>query len=88
MKTFVAPSWIDKLLSITEYKGLWTWLGSTLNPYYEENPLGKMIDDDRFIRESFDFWYFGKDNTGNLMDLKNLEGLLDLVSTMGDIHLV
>lgn len=47
-----------------------------------------MIDDDRFIRESFDFWYFGKDNTGNLMDFKNLEGLLDLVSTMGDIHLV
>lgn len=47
-----------------------------------------MIDDDRFIRESFDFWYFGKDNTGNLMDFKNLESLLDLVSTMGDIHLV
>lgn len=47
-----------------------------------------MIDDDRFIRKSFDFWYFGKDNTGNLMDFKNLEGLLDLVSTMGDIHLV
>lgn len=73
---------------MTEYKGLWTWLGSTLNPYHEGNPLGKMIDDDRLIRESFDFWYFGKDNTGNLMDFKNLTGLLDLVSTMGDIHLV
>lgn len=79
---------LNHYLVSNEYKGLWTWLGSTLNPYYEENPLGKMIDDDRFIRESFDFWYFGKDNTGNLMDFKNLEGLLDLVSTMGDIHLV
>lgn len=47
-----------------------------------------MIDDDRFIRESFDFWYFGKDNIGNLMDLKNLEGFFDLVFIMGDIYLV
>lgn len=67
---------------------MWTWSGSTLNPYYEENPLGKMIDDDRFIRGSFEYWYFGKDNTGNVMDLENLEGLLDLTSQMGDIHLV
>lgn len=47
-----------------------------------------MVDDDRLIRETFDFWYFGKDSTGNLMDFKNLEGLLDLVSKMGAIHLV
>ena len=47
-----------------------------------------MIDDDRFIRGSFEYWYFGKDNTGNVMDLENLEGLLDLTSQMGYIHLV
>lgn len=79
---------MDKFLFIIEYKGFWIWLGSILNFYYEENLLGKMIDDDRFIRESFDFWYFGKDNIGNLMDFKNLEGFFDLVFIMGDIYLV
>lgn len=88
MKIFVVLFWIDKFLFIIEYKGFWIWLGSILNFYYEENLLGKMIDDDRFIRESFDFWYFGKDNIGNLMDFKNLEGFFDLVFIMGDIYLV
>ncbi|XP_061169599.1 cap-specific mRNA (nucleoside-2'-O-)-methyltransferase 2-like [Saccostrea echinata] len=75
------------LVSI-DYSGTWTWLGSTLNPYYEGNPLGKMIDDDRFIRESIDYWYFGEDNTGNLMEFNNFEGLLHVASTMGAVQLV
>ncbi|XP_048776785.1 cap-specific mRNA (nucleoside-2'-O-)-methyltransferase 2-like isoform X2 [Ostrea edulis] len=75
-------------LVTNEYQGTWTWLGSTLNPYYEGNPLGKMIDDDRFIKGSVDYWYFGEDNTGNLMDISNYEGLLTVASTMGNIQLV
>ena len=44
----------------------WTWLGTTLNPYYEGNNLHNMISDDRFIFDTLDNWYFGKDNTGNV----------------------
>jgi hypothetical protein len=67
---------------------MWTWIGSTLNPYYEGNSLGQMINDDRFIRGSLEYWYFGEDNTGNLMDVRNFDGLLNVASTMGDIQLV
>ena len=28
---------------------VWTWLAATLNPHYEGNDLGYMINDDRFI---------------------------------------
>lgn len=59
-----------------------------MNFYYEGNLLGNMVDDDRLIREIFDFWYFGKDSIGNLMDFKNLEGFFDLVFKMGVIYLV
>ncbi|XP_062622389.1 cap-specific mRNA (nucleoside-2'-O-)-methyltransferase 2-like [Saccostrea cucullata] len=79
---------LNHYLVSSDYNGTWTWIGSTLNPYYEGNPLGKMIDDDRFIRGSLDYWYFGADNTGNLMEFSNLEGLLHVASTMGDVQLV
>jgi len=46
-----------------------------LNPYYEGNAIGQMIDDDNFIRYTYDRWYFGEDGTGNLMSLENLNGL-------------
>lgn len=66
----------------------WNWLATTLNPYYEENSLSRMINDERFIRHTLDHWYFGKDNTGNLMDLKNLDGLIEQAKVNNNVLLV
>ena len=64
---------------LSEYQGDWDWIATTLNPYYEGNDNGHMIGDDRLIRHTGDNWYFGVDNTGNLMSERNLEGLKKLI---------
>ena len=37
------------------------------------NSMGFMINDDRFLLGCLDHWEFGVDNTGNLLDIKNME---------------
>ncbi|CAF1297361.1 unnamed protein product [Rotaria sordida] len=53
----------------------WEWTGLSLNPYYEGNDQEAMVDDDRFIIETLDRWYFGIDNSGNILDKNNIKGL-------------
>ncbi|XP_057328237.1 cap-specific mRNA (nucleoside-2'-O-)-methyltransferase 2 isoform X1 [Microplitis mediator] len=62
----------------------WNWRATTLNPYYEGNSLSAMLCDDRFIFHTMDHWYFGADNTGNIMDLKNLDLLIELEKNDND----
>eukprot|EP00698_Gefionella_okellyi_P008577 TRINITY_DN2130_c0_g1_i1.p1 TRINITY_DN2130_c0_g1~~TRINITY_DN2130_c0_g1_i1.p1 ORF type:complete len:833 (+),score=195.15 TRINITY_DN2130_c0_g1_i1:60-2558(+) len=52
----------------------WDWRAISLNPGYEGNDLGAMIDDDRFIRNTAEHWYFGADNSGNLLNNGNIQG--------------
>ncbi|KAL0276090.1 UNVERIFIED_CONTAM: hypothetical protein PYX00_003748 [Menopon gallinae] len=66
----------------------WKWISTTLNPYYEGNPLPKMINDDRFILNTLDRWKFGEDYTGNLMDLQNLSSLVKDCKQLGPILLI
>ncbi|KAK2575014.1 hypothetical protein KPH14_008761 [Odynerus spinipes] len=70
----------------TDFK--WNWLATTLNPYYEGNPLSRMINDERFIRHTLDHWDFGEDNTGNLMNLKNLDKLVEKAKVNDDVLLI
>lgn len=66
----------------------WNWVANTLNPYHEANDNLMMIMDDRLIANTLNCWYFGPDNTGDIMTLKYLTGLQDFVSNMGTVHLV
>lgn len=55
----------------------WNWLAITLNPYCEGNSYGRMVADDRFIRHTLKHWCFGAANTGDIMDLRNLNSLIE-----------
>ena len=70
---------------------VWNWMATTLNPHYEGNDLGYMINDDRFIMGSLDHWNFGVDNTGNLLNRDNMEKLVKdsgKLSESGTVDLV
>ncbi|KAJ8038293.1 Cap-specific mRNA (nucleoside-2'-O-)-methyltransferase 2 [Holothuria leucospilota] len=67
----------------------WKWLASTLNPYYEGNTSHETIVDDRLIQHTTDGWYFGVDNTGDLMQGENLKGLKQRIAEeFGEVQLV
>ncbi|ESP01692.1 hypothetical protein LOTGIDRAFT_139267 [Lottia gigantea] len=79
---------LNHQLKYRELQNHWQWVASTLCPYHEGNSLNYMIDDDWFIRETLDHWYFGQDGTGNLMNKKNIQALVDKVSHMNGIQLI
>ena len=73
-----------------KYKGTvkWDWIASTLNPYYECNDLGQMVNDDRFIIETLDHWDFGPDYSGNIMNKGNLAHLKEKFANNTTVRLV
>nr|DBA16700.1 TPA: hypothetical protein GDO54_002243 [Pyxicephalus adspersus] len=66
----------------------WTWVANTLNPYHEANNGMVMIADDRLIANTLPWWYFGPDNTGDIMTLKYLNGLQQFLGNVSAVHLV
>lgn len=48
-------------------------MATTLNPYYEGNDNKFLLNDDRFIRHTLDHWIFSEDQTGNIIDLNNID---------------
>ena len=72
-----------------EWDGIdWAWVGSTLNPHYEGNTTSEMINDDRFILNTLEHWDFGADDTGDLMDPKNIKRLIEKFDEKGKADLV
>ncbi|RXM33583.1 Cap-specific mRNA (nucleoside-2'-O-)-methyltransferase 2 [Acipenser ruthenus] len=66
----------------------WTWVANTLNPYHEANDNGMMIMDDRLIANTLPWWFFGSDDTGDIMIQKHLLELQRFTKSMRSIDLV
>lgn len=66
----------------------WNWIANTLNPYYEANGRGCTITDDRLIAHTLPWWFFGSDNTGDILLQKHLLEMQRFVSNMTTVHLV
>ncbi|XP_068116920.1 cap-specific mRNA (nucleoside-2'-O-)-methyltransferase 2 [Hyperolius riggenbachi] len=79
---------LNHYLKTKGVRGDWNWVANTLNPYHEANDGLMMIADDRLIANTLPWWYFGPDNTGDIMTLKYLKGLQQFVANMSAIHLV
>ncbi|KAM9860859.1 cap-specific mRNA (nucleoside-2'-O-)-methyltransferase 2 [Aulostomus maculatus] len=66
----------------------WSWAANTLNPYHEANGGSTTIADDRLIANTLPWWFFGSDNTGDIMTQKHLLGLQAFVANMRRVDLV
>ena len=66
----------------------WSWLASTLNPFYEGNDTKRMIAGERFLVETLSHWNFGETYDGDLMCWGNLECLLHATGSSGKVDLV
>ncbi|XP_040265949.1 cap-specific mRNA (nucleoside-2'-O-)-methyltransferase 2 [Bufo bufo] len=79
---------LNHYLKTQEVRCDWNWVANTLNPYHEANDGLVMIADDRLIANTLPWWYFGPDNTGDIMSSKYLDGLQRFISNMSSVHLV
>ncbi|XP_054471526.1 cap-specific mRNA (nucleoside-2'-O-)-methyltransferase 2 [Anoplopoma fimbria] len=66
----------------------WSWAANTLNPYHEANGGSTTIADDRLIANTLPWWFFGSDNTGNIMIQKHLLELQTFVANMHRVDMV
>ncbi|XP_074474979.1 cap-specific mRNA (nucleoside-2'-O-)-methyltransferase 2 [Sebastes fasciatus] len=66
----------------------WTWAANTLNPYHEANGGSTTIVDDRLIANTLPWWFFGSDNTGNIMVQKHVLELKAFVANMRRVDVV
>lgn len=74
------------------------WTATTLNPYHEASVRNcNAITDDSLIRDTRDHWFFGDDDTGDILSpsfapslrrLADRDGLFDLVTGDGGISVV
>ncbi|BFZ19939.1 hypothetical protein BsWGS_22978 [Bradybaena similaris] len=63
---------------------IWDWRATTLNPYYEGNVMGEMVADDRLIRHTHSQWFFGSDDSGDIMSEKHVKDLCSMVKQVAD----
>ncbi|KAL1007301.1 hypothetical protein UPYG_G00084700 [Umbra pygmaea] len=66
----------------------WTWAANTLNPYHEANRGETAITDDRLISNTLPWWFFGSDDTGDIMSQNHLLELQGFVRNMRSVDMV
>lgn len=67
----------------TSFKSInkFNWMAFTLNPYYEGNDPNACIVDDRLIYLTPGHWFFGSDNTGDILCEENLKACLQIMKS-------
>ena len=63
-------------------------MACTLNPSFEGNNAEAMVEDDGFINETRDHWFFGQDNSGDMRLPDNIAATWERAKQMGPILLV
>ena len=81
---------LNHFIKLKKIKVSWSWMASTLNPFYEGNSTGAMINDDRFIINTLNHWDFGPDDTGDIIGnlryfVEKYRGQMSLVTADGSI---
>ncbi|GBM43981.1 Cap-specific mRNA (nucleoside-2'-O-)-methyltransferase 2 [Araneus ventricosus] len=66
----------------------WVWLANTLNPYYEDLNIKDVICDDRLLFPTLKYWFFGKDNTGDITNPNYSKDLQEFISEKEYFNLV
>ncbi|XP_062327537.1 cap-specific mRNA (nucleoside-2'-O-)-methyltransferase 2 [Osmerus eperlanus] len=66
----------------------WSWAANTLNPYHEANGGSTTIADDRLLANTLPWWFFGSDDTGDIMSQKHLLELQGFVGNMRRVDVV
>ena len=66
----------------------WDWVACTLNPYFEGNNVDAMVEDDAFINETPQHWFFGRDNSGDMRLPHNIAATWERAEKMGPVLLV
>jgi len=66
----------------------WDWLACNLNPYFEGNNADAMVEDDGFINETPEHWFFGSDNSGDMRLPHNIAATWERAGKMGPVLLV
>ncbi|GFY44847.1 cap-specific mRNA [Trichonephila inaurata madagascariensis] len=57
----------------------WKWFANTLNPYYEGININDVVCDDRLLFPTIKHWYFGQDDTGDIINPNYSKGLNDFI---------
>lgn len=70
---------IPIMLINTNFAIKWDWLATTLNPTYEGNSARTAMNADNLTFTSLNNWIFLKDTTGNIMNRKNFNSLIEEV---------
>jgi len=55
----------------------WAWRAQTLNPFNGTTAPGDVIHENLLLIAQSDNWYFGQDNSGNLINMKTLQSTVE-----------
>jgi len=75
-----ANYWIEHKCSKLTNNNNYEWMANTINPY---NKMNKKLfgfeyyDNNNLIKDNYDRWLFGNDNSGNLTNIQNIKSIMN-----------